>query len=130
MPVSELRGGPRNAPWTEHDRLLMLGLKAYEDDLCSGCGWPRTYTMHAQAKGHWHASNAIRCHGCTVRAEAEEGARKAKNLRAGAYFAARPGEGMWHAMSDPILTYDDPGDRPVTGASGIVYPPTNQPDTD
>lgn len=102
----------------------MLGYKAYLDDLCPGCGWPRTYTMHAEAKDHWHPSKAIRCHGCTAKATAEDRAAKEKNLRRGAYYVARPDDGMWHAMTDPVLSYDDDTTRWVTGASGTVYPPT------
>lgn len=108
----------------------MLGLKAHEDDLCHGCGWPRTYTMHAQAKNHWHPSDAIRCHACTAKAAKEDAAGKDGNLRRGAYYTARPDDGMWHAMSDPVLTYDEPGTRFIVGASGTTYPPTVAPPDD
>ena len=130
MPVSELRGGPRGAPWTDRDRLLMLGLQAYEDDLCQGCGWPRTYTMHRDARGHFHSSGPIPCHACIPKNAAEDAAAKGDHHQRGTYYAARPDEGIWHAMSDPILTYEDDSSRWVTGASGYVYPPTALPDDD
>lgn len=106
----------------------MLGYKAYLDDLCPGCGWPRTYSMHAQAKGHFHAGNALRCHGCTAKHDAEDAAHKANNLRRGAYYVARPDDGMLHAMTDPVLSLEDDDTRWVTGASGVVYPPARDPD--
>ncbi|MFK5689604.1 hypothetical protein ACI3EY_08045 [Ornithinimicrobium sp. LYQ92] len=100
-----------------------MGLEAYERDLCPGCGWPRTYTMHAQAKHHWQATKAIRCHGCTPKLAAEDAHAKDKASRPGAYFGAQPDDGMVHAMANPVLTYEDDDARWITGASGLTYPP-------
>ena len=80
--------------------------------------------MHKDAKTHWHASEAIRCHGCTAKHAKEDAAVEAGKTRRGAFFTARPDDGLLHAMSDPILTYEDDDTRFVTGASGLVYPPT------
>lgn len=79
--------------------------------------------MHAQAKQHWHASDAIRCHACTAKNAREDAAAKDGNLRRGAWYVARPDDGMWHAMSDPVLTYPDDTTRWRVGASGHTYPP-------
>ena len=100
-----------------------MGLQAYERDLCPGCGWPRTYTMHAQGKHHWEASKAIRCHACTQKQAAENTHAKGQSSP-GAYFAARPKDGMVHAMANPVITYEDDANRWITGASGVTYPPT------
>lgn len=95
-----------------------MGLQAYEDDLCS-CGWPRTYTMHKEARGHWSSTKAHHCYACEARGRAETGASKNagdKQLH-GYYFSASPDEGMFHAMADPILDYEDltsnPGGDPA-----------------
>lgn len=85
--------------------------------------------MHAQAKSHWHATDAIRCHACTAKAAKEDAAARDGTLRRGAGFSARPDEGMVHAMSDPILTPHDTGGVTV-GASGIAYLPPDHPNTD
>lgn len=86
--------------------------------------------MHAEAKNHWHGSEAIRCHGCTAKNAKEDAAAESGRARRGAYFVARPDDGMLHAMSDPVLTYEDDTDRWRTGASGTVYPPDPKDDPD
>lgn len=123
--MAEFRGGPRGAPWTAHDRLLMLGLQAYEDDLCTGCGWPRTYSMHKESRAHWHASDAIRCHACTAKRAKED--QVGGETRPGAYFVARPSPGLLHAMTDPVL--DPPAQTgPLMGASGVIFHPPSHDD--
>lgn len=86
--------------------------------------------MHKDGKTHWHATDAIRCHACTAKNAKEDASSKGGNLRRGAFFAARPDDGMWHAMSDPVLTYEDPTTRVVEGASGLAYLPTSPPADD
>lgn len=118
--MSEWRGGPRGAAWSEIDRLLYLGLRAYEDDLCR-CGWPRTYTMHDKAHGHWSASQrGVRCQACAASAAAEEQARKTEGKKlAGLYFPVRPSQPMLQAMANPRLRPIDDEPPPVlVGASG------------
>lgn len=83
--------------------------------------------MHKDAKGHFAGSKAHRCHGCTAKAQAEDAAAKDKNHRRGAYFGAVPSDGLWHAMSDPVLTYEPDETRVVVGASGTLYPPSAPP---
>lgn len=80
--------------------------------------------MHKQARHQWTSSSAHTCQGCAAKGTAE--ARHAENAHGthGVFFSARPTEGMWHAMSDPILTYTDDTDRWRVGASGTAYPPT------
>lgn len=98
-----------------------MAYQGYLDDLCPGCGWPRTYTTHKDGAAHWNTpEGGVRCHGCAARDKAEKKARDNKHVRSeGLGFPTRPDEGMWHAMSDPILTYDDRLDQ--VGASGVDY---------
>lgn len=86
--------------------------------------------MHKQARHQWQATSARTCHGCAAKGTAEERHSDPKRATHGVYFGARPTEGMWHAMSDPVLSYEDDDTRWVTGASGTVYPPRIPPDAD
>lgn len=94
---------------------------AYEADLCPGCGWPRTYSMHRESKGHWHATDGIRCQSCTVIEAKRTAVLKVTDRSPGALsFAARPDQGLAHAIADPILTFSAGGER----ASGREHQPS------
>lgn len=99
----------------------MLGLQAYEDDLCA-CGWPSTYTTHEQSRGHWSATTPRTCQACAAREREEERMNKSKAPHHGLKVGARPDSSMVHAMSDPILNYETEHDY-TTGASGDHYLP-------
>lgn len=116
IPLSQFRA------WAEPDRLLALAYQKYEDGLCQGCGWPRTYSMHKDARGHFHGSQAIICHGCAEKERSERAGRNNPQERLGSYYTARPDDGLWHAMSDPVLTYP-PDTAEQAGVSGVVYSP-------
>lgn len=80
--------------WTELDWLLLVALQEYEDDLCGGCGTPRTYGMHPDAKGRYEA-HAITCHACAAQGSARP------SDRPGRYRFAQPDQLMQYAMDHP-----------------------------
>ena len=75
----------------------MLGLRAYEDDLCPGCGQPRTYAMDDSARGRYAAREAT-CHACAAIDRAEHHAKPRPGMRR----YAHPDAGLEHAMTHPI----------------------------
>lgn len=56
--------------YTADDRCLLLGLQAYEDSLCPGCGIEKDLAWHDWTAGSWE-SDKIVCHPCTA-AQGEE----------------------------------------------------------
>ena len=94
-----LRGQRRpGKKWTETDRLLILALQAYEDDLCPGCGQPRTYGMDGDAQGHYAAHKAT-CWGCSVKQRAD---KAEKEPPPGQYRYVVADDALRHAMTHPI----------------------------
>lgn len=85
--------------WTPLDRLLLLALQAHEDDLCPGCGTPRTYGMDPDAAGHYHDRSGT-CHACAARERAEQNGPK--NKAPGQYRYTVPDDVLVHAMTYPI----------------------------
>jgi hypothetical protein len=59
------------ALWTEADRQWAIALMAYEADVCSGCGHPRSETTQIHNE-FAYAGEAIRCHACAAVARASE----------------------------------------------------------
>lgn len=51
--------------WSEDDRALLLGLQAYEDTLCPGCGQPKHLAWHDMLADDWMGSGVV-CHACTA----------------------------------------------------------------
>lgn len=86
---------------------MALGYQAYLDDLCPGCGWPMTFSMHKDSKGHWNSSDPIRCWSCTaVHTKKERVSKTMEKAPQAVQYAARPDAGLVMAMSDPVLVYD------------------------
>lgn len=99
QPVSVVRGHRRpGRKWTPRDRLLLLALQAYEDDLCPGCGTPRTYSMDPDAAGRFRDAT-VTCHGCATSQRAQDAQPKPPP---GTYRTVTPDEGLTHAMHYPI----------------------------
>lgn len=98
LPVSVVRG--YRAPgkrWTPADRSLLVALQAYEDDVCGGCGQPRTYAMDEDSEGRY-AAHTARCNGCAARQRADTEAKPPP----GQYRFVVPDEGVTYAMHHPI----------------------------
>ncbi len=51
--------------WTPEDRALLLGLEAYEDTLCPGCGIPKDRAWHSEWDGFYEATKVV-CHACSA----------------------------------------------------------------
>lgn len=77
-----------------------MALQAYEDDLCPGCGQPRTYAFDADAAGRYGAHAAV-CHACATLQRSEK-SRGSKNPPPGHREYVIPDEGLAHAMRHPI----------------------------
>lgn len=76
--------------------------------------------MHKDSKTHWQPSDPIRCHSCTARVTKEKSLRNnGMEVRDGAVIAVRPDRAMWHAMTNPKVTYLDGRDE-MTIAGRIV----------
>ena len=48
--------------WDEHERVLMLGLSAYEDSLCPVCNGPVEECQSPDAEWEWTGAPPVRCH--------------------------------------------------------------------
>lgn len=59
------------ALWLDEDRQWAIALLAYEADLCSGCGHPRSESTEAHNEFAYRGS-AIRCHACATVARSSE----------------------------------------------------------
>lgn len=88
------------AKWTRLDRVLFLGLQAYEDDCCPGCGTPRTYGMDPDSKGRLHVKAAT-CHGC-AELDRENRKRGDKPAPPGQRDYVAPDDALAWAMRHPI----------------------------
>lgn len=55
-----------SAEWGPEDRALMLAYKAYQDELCPGCGQPKATAWHPDNQGWWDADHEVTCHPCTA----------------------------------------------------------------
>lgn len=96
-----LRGQRRpGKKWTERDRVLLLALQAYEDDLCPGCGQPRTYSFDDDAEGRYPAHSAT-CHACASLDRSSK-AHGDKGPPPGHRQYVVPDAGLTHAMHHPI----------------------------
>jgi hypothetical protein len=62
---------PGEPLWLDDDRDWALALTEYENDICDGCGQPRSQTTAPEAEYAYRAV-AIRCHGCKTAAGATE----------------------------------------------------------
>lgn len=72
LPLSVARG--ITAPggrWREADWLLAQAWSDLERHTCSGCGTPLAQALDPKLERKWRAEAPIRCHPCTVRANAE-----------------------------------------------------------
>lgn len=58
-------GAFESVAYTPEDQALLMGLTAYESDLCV-CGVPRSVAWHSEMDGHFD-SEAFLCHACTAR---------------------------------------------------------------
>lgn len=73
-------------------------MQAYEDDLCPGCGTPRTYGMDDDA-AHLFDDHTATCHACAAKQEAEG---REKKPPPGTYHYVTPNKWMSDAMHHPI----------------------------
>lgn len=55
----------REREWTEQDFAEALALLKLEAETCSGCGEPRSESMHPDAEGGYKVDDPTRCHACT-----------------------------------------------------------------
>lgn len=76
----------------------MVALQAFEDDLCPGCGTPRTYGMDVDA-AHRFEVHEDQCQGCASRDRAE---RADQNPKPGLHRYVTPDETLAYAMRHPI----------------------------
>ena len=96
-----LRGHRRpDKKWTGAARLLLIALQVYEDDLCPGCGTPRTYGMDDDAAGLLNTNHGY-CHGCRA-LEKEQRDRGDKPPPPGQKTWVTPNEALQHAMTHPL----------------------------
>lgn len=86
--------------WTSRDWALTVALQSYEDDLCPGCGQPRTYAFDEDASGRYGVHSAT-CNACASLDRATA-ARGEKNPPPGQRQYVVPDRGLTHAMHHPI----------------------------
>lgn len=114
VPLSVMRG--QRAPgkkWRPLDRLLVLALQAHEDDLCPGCGQPRTYSMDRDAARRY-AVREVTCNGCAELDRVDAGNQQRKP---GVRRYVTPDAVLTHAMHYPIHVPSAPH---MTPASPLV----------
>lgn len=75
--------------WDEHERVLMLGLAAYEDTLCPVCKGPVDECQSMEAERVWEGTPPIRCHKTDAILRYQENAGASERPRALMYGAKK-----------------------------------------
>lgn len=73
--------------WLPSDTTAALAWQSYSDELCSGCGNPRSESMARENTGAYHA-DALRCHSCEAVVRATKRYKDNPDPEA-LYFSAR-----------------------------------------
>lgn len=75
--------------WDEHERVLMIGLTAYEDTLCPVCKGPADECQTVEAEREWEGTPPVRCHKTDAILRYQEKAGESERPRALMYGAKR-----------------------------------------